>query len=123
MYEAPHRLLGLLTDIASTLGEREICVARELTKLFEETWRGVTSEAIAHYRQGQIRGEITLVVAGASSDQVQWTEPEVLDELKDQLASGTTSRAAVSNVVDLSGWKRRDVYRLALQLKKNANKS
>ena len=120
-YEAPHRLLNLLTDIASTLGDRDLCVARELTKLYEEAWRGTANQAVDHYRQGQIRGEITLVVSGASGDQINWTEAEVRDELRRQLADGVTHKTAVTSLVDLSGWKKREVYRLALQLKENEN--
>lgn len=120
-YEAPHRLLNLLQDIISTLGDRDLCVARELTKMFEETWRGSASEAIGHFRQGQIRGEITLVVSGASADQTIWGEAEVLAELKNQLASGATKKTAVAKVVELSGWHKRDVYRLTLQLDENVS--
>ena len=120
-YEAPHRLLNLLTDITQTLGDRDLCVARELTKLYEETFRGPASLAIAHYRQSQIRGEITVVVSGASGDQMKWTEAEVRDELRRQLAGGVTHKAAVTSLVDLSGWQKREVYRLALLLKEDQN--
>lgn len=119
LYEAPHRLLNLLADIVSTLGDRELCVARELTKMYEETWRGTASQAIHHFRQGQIRGEITVVITGASRDVMKWTEAEVLAELKGQLADGVSRKKAVASLVEQSGWNRRQVYRLALQLKKD----
>ena len=119
LYEAPHRLLNLLADIVSTLGDRELCVARELTKMYEETWRGTASQAIHHFRQGQIRGEITVVITGASRDVMKWTEAEVLAELEGQLADGVSRKKAVASLVEQSGWNRRQVYRLALQLKKD----
>lgn len=115
-YEAPHRLINLLADIAAVLGDREICVGRELTKLYEEIFRGTANQAIAHYRRDQVRGEITLVISGASDDETKWDEAGVLDELRKQLSSGATNKAAVTSVVGLSGWKKRDVYRLALSL-------
>jgi 16S rRNA (cytidine1402-2'-O)-methyltransferase len=116
LYEAPHRLLNLLADIVSTLGDRDLCVARELTKLYEETWRGAASQAIHYFRSGQIRGEITVVVAGAEKDSVKWSETEVLAELERQLGEGMSNKQAVASLVKQSGWNRRDVYRLALQL-------
>ncbi|UCG23963.1 MAG: 16S rRNA (cytidine(1402)-2'-O)-methyltransferase [Chloroflexota bacterium] len=119
IYEAPHRLLNLLADIVSTLGDRELCIARELTKLYEETWRGAASQAIRHFRQGQIRGEITVVITGAGRDEVKWAETEVLAELEKQLAEGASNKQAVSSLVEQSGWNRRDVYRLALQIRKD----
>ena len=120
LYEGPHRLLNLLADIVSTLGDRDLCIARELTKLYEEIWRGAASQAIHHFRQGQIRGEITLVIAGAARDEVKWSETEVLAELERRLVEGLSSKKAVASLVEQSGWNRRDVYRLALQLKRDA---
>ena len=120
LYEAPHRLLNLLSDIVSTLGDRDLCIARELTKLHEEIWRGTASQAIHHFGQGQIRGEVTVVLAGAAKDEVKWSETEVLTELERQLVAGVSGKKAVASLVEQSGWNRRDVYRMALQLKRNA---
>jgi 16S rRNA (cytidine1402-2'-O)-methyltransferase len=117
LYEAPHRLANLLADILLVLGDRQLCVARELTKMHEETWRGSAMEATTKYQQGQIRGEITVIVAGASPDQEKWTEAELLSELEVLLARGSTNKAAAATLADLSGWKKRDIYRLALRLK------
>ncbi|RLB07233.1 MAG: 16S rRNA (cytidine(1402)-2'-O)-methyltransferase [Deltaproteobacteria bacterium] len=64
LYEAPHRLLHTLMDLLETFGDRQIVVARELTKLYEEVIRGEITEVIEKLETKQIRGEITLVVAG-----------------------------------------------------------
>jgi 16S rRNA (cytidine1402-2'-O)-methyltransferase len=63
-YEAPHRLLDTLTDIAELFGNRSIAVACELTKLYEEVRWG-TSELLRHFKEQRPRGEFTLVIAGA----------------------------------------------------------
>lgn len=64
-YEAPHKLLRTLEDLLAVLGDREIAVCRELTKLHEETRRTTLSEAAAYYRDNAPRGEFVLVIAGA----------------------------------------------------------
>ena len=64
-FEAPHRLLDALDDLLTTLGDRPVAVARELTKRFEEIWRGSVSAAKDYYAQHPPKGEITLVMAGA----------------------------------------------------------
>lgn len=64
-YESPHRLVNTLTMMVELLGpERKICVARELTKMFEETFRGTTQEVLAHFSAKEVRGEIVLIVSG-----------------------------------------------------------
>ena len=66
-YESPRRLLATLKDLFEVLGDRHIVIARELTKVFEEMIRGKTSEVIAQLEDKTIKGEITLLVAKASS--------------------------------------------------------
>jgi 16S rRNA (cytidine1402-2'-O)-methyltransferase len=62
-FESPHRLLKALNDIRDELGDRRIAVCRELTKIYEEIFRGTVSEAIAYFLKP--RGEFTLVIEGA----------------------------------------------------------
>lgn len=65
LYESPHKLLKTLKDIASYFGEdRKVSVSRELTKLFEETKRGTTTELIKYYTQKPAKGEIVIIVEG-----------------------------------------------------------
>ena len=63
-FESPHRIVDSLEDILSTLGDRRICLAREMTKLYEEYWRGQISAAIEHFKSKAPRGEFTLVGEG-----------------------------------------------------------
>ena len=61
-YESPHRILGALAAIAEVFGEREIVVAREMTKQFEEIVRGTPAALHAHFEAGPVRGEFTLII-------------------------------------------------------------
>lgn len=70
-FEAPHRLVATLTDVQAVLGDRQVAVARELTKLHEELVRGTASEVLTHFERERPRGEITLVIAGAEPNAAQ----------------------------------------------------
>jgi 16S rRNA (cytidine1402-2'-O)-methyltransferase len=109
-YEAPHRLYETLRDLLALFGNRSICVARELTKVHEELWRGSVADAIEHF-SGEVLGEVVLVVAGAPEDQL-WDEARVRAALRDSLAAGNTLTAAAKEVAALSGWNKRAVYAL-----------
>lgn len=112
-YESPHRLLQALADIESQLGNRPVAVARELTKVHEEIFRGPAREAQAHFSAKEVLGEITLVIGGADSQPAeQWTEAHVRQALAGLLADGTRPKAAAQQVAQQSGWRSRDVYRL-----------
>lgn len=112
-YEAPHRLLDALADLVDVLGLRQVAVARELTKLFEEVWRGPLDGALEHFTATPPRGEITLVVAGAAGETPRmWSEDEVRAALRDRLARGEPRSEAARSVAAESGWPRRRVYDL-----------
>jgi len=63
-FESPYRLLKTLQACSSIMPERQLCIARELTKKFEEFRRGTAAELLAHYETHQVKGEIVLVVSG-----------------------------------------------------------
>lgn len=117
-FESPHRLAEALDDIAATLGDRQIAVARELTKLHEEIWRGPVSEARAHFA-AKVRGEITLVIAGASAPP-PWDEDQVRNQVAQLMGEGLSHRQAVKQVARASGWSRRTVYQLTLKTRKGS---
>ena len=111
--ESPHRLLAALKDPEFCLGDRQIAVARELTKLHEEIWRGTISAAHAYFTQNEPRGEFTLVVGGRKKEEVKrWTEEKVLIAVKFGLKFGETPSALAKRVAQESGWDRREVYNL-----------
>ena len=113
-FEAPHRLLKALEDIAEILGDRPLAIACELTKMYEEVWRGTAWGAIAWFTAHPPRGEFTLVIGGAAEPE-KWDEEQVRAEIERLLARGTSRREAIKLVTEASGWSRREVYRLALR--------
>jgi 16S rRNA (cytidine1402-2'-O)-methyltransferase len=104
--------LGL---IAAVMGaDRPVCVAREMTKRFEEFYRATASEAQQHFSQENPKGEITLVIGGAPA-LGQWDRLRVIDELERLLAAGESLSNAAKAVAAASGWKKSAVYELGLQ--------
>jgi 16S rRNA (cytidine1402-2'-O)-methyltransferase len=111
--ETPHRLLAALADLETVLGDREIAVARELTKLYEEIFRGRISAARAHFTGQAPRGEFTLVVAGAARQEKEtWPAERLRAAVQTALAEGTLPAQAASQLAAASGWPRRAVYQL-----------
>jgi 16S rRNA (cytidine1402-2'-O)-methyltransferase len=110
LYESPRRVLDLLADITAVLGDRPVAVGRELTKLYEEIWRGTASEAAAYFAAKGTRGEFTLVVGGAAKEQAVWTETAVRQAMQAYLAAGLSRKDAAVKVAAESGWRKRDVY-------------
>ncbi|PSB00892.1 16S rRNA (cytidine(1402)-2'-O)-methyltransferase [Merismopedia glauca] len=116
-YEAPHRVRQTLADFAAFLGEeRRIVLARELTKIHEEFWRGTLAEAIAYYTQKEPQGEYTLVVAGTSPETPVITEARLKEELQALLAGGMTRSQASQHLAQVTSLPRRQIYQLALEL-------
>jgi len=116
-FETPHRLIESLEDVQKTLGDRQIAVCREMTKLYEETFRGLISAAITHFNKGDVRGEITLVIAGRSPQaQETWDEDRVRSALQKLIDDGTERKEAAKQVAEQSGWERRAVYKIATEL-------
>lgn len=118
LYESPHRLLRTLADLAESLGRsRQIAIARELTKLHEEFWRGSIEDAIAYFTIQAPRGEFTLVLEGAEpSLKPVWTEDIILTELQNLIESGVSRSEASRQLAELADLPRRQIYQLALTL-------
>ena len=115
LYEAPHRLLKTLKDLAEVLGIREIVLARELTKVHEEFWRGNIGEAIAMYtNERQPKGEYTLVLKGAAETSLITSEAELKRELQQLLDQGMTRSQASRQLAKVTSLSRREIYQLDL---------
>ncbi len=112
-YETPHRLKEALNDIIYVLGNRKIAVCRELTKMYEEIYRGTVSEAQEHFADP--RGEFTLVIEGKAKEKPRLTD-EVVSKLEELQQSGLGAREAVAKVVKETGLSRKEVYQAWLKL-------
>lgn len=121
-YEAPHRLIAALIDLRTSLGDRSICLARNLTKPHERFHRGTISQVLDDLAaEDSVRGEATVVVAGrdepAEPDDV---EEGVTDEIAALVEQGIETRAIMQRVMHEYGLKRRDAYDLILWVRDRA---
>lgn len=111
--ESPYRIVESLEDLLSVLGDRRICVAREMTKMFEEYWRGALSGAVEYFKSQPARGEFTLVVEGKKKEESgKWTEEELLAAIKRELTSDKSAKEISVELAKQSGWSRREIYAL-----------
>ncbi len=122
-FEAPHRLLASLADAQAVLGDRQVVVARELTKLHEEFVRLPISEARQHFEHQRPRGECTLLFAGADSLPPAADEPDphereqrLYRRLRELRAAGERGSAAARTMAKELGMPRSDVYQVWLAL-------
>ena len=112
-FEAPHRLKASLEDIRQTLGDRQIAVCREMTKLHEEIFRGTVSAAIEHFTEP--RGEFTLVIEGKPESQPQLTA-DIEKQLHYRYLSGMPAKKAIAEMAQETGLSRKELYRTWLKL-------
>lgn len=121
--EAPHRLYFTLCDLEKILGNRQITIAREITKVHEEFFRGTLQESIRYYTEHKPRGEITLVVTGKESTQEKWS-PEMLSiELRKSINNGEKITSIAGALAKKSGWSRRELYLLASRMQPDKEKT
>lgn len=118
IFESPRRLAATLRELAACFGPRQACVARELTKRYEESARGTLSDLAERFAAGA-RGEVTIVVAGAPR-----SAPDAESQrgaLRALLAQGHSPRDAAAQLHAESGAPRRALYAIALQEKARAD--
>jgi 16S rRNA (cytidine1402-2'-O)-methyltransferase len=116
LFEAPHRLQKTLNDLADVCGgERRIVLARELTKLHEEIWRGTVSGAIERCAEIDPRGEYVLVLDGAPPA-AEPTEVEIREAVELALGRGLSKKDAAAEVAELFAVARNRVYEIAIAL-------
>jgi len=115
-YEAPHRLKESLADALKVLGEREIAIARELTKVHEEFLRGKLSEIIGLLGGHEIKGEIVIVIQGATGE-AQVLDVELQAMIRQLLADGMGMKEIAELLGERYGLAKKEIYKKALELK------
>jgi len=115
---APHHLLEDMNDLHKTLGDRKVCVARELTKSFEEVWWGSLSEAITEWTEREPQGEFTLVVGGGAQPPVDLAS--AVADAGAAMEQGTPMAQAVKEVAAATGVGRRRLYEAVLKRREGA---
>jgi 16S rRNA (cytidine1402-2'-O)-methyltransferase len=116
-YESPRRLVSSLHDIDELLGEREVVVSREITKLYEEFRRGPAGRLIAGLGDGAVKGEVTLIVAGRSGEPTEYSDAELLhlhERIRQERGEELSLRDRADRIAQETGVSRRRIYRLLL---------
>ncbi len=111
--EAPHRLRDSLDDMLATLGDRQIAVCRELTKIHEEIFRGTITEALAYFVSP--RGEFTLVLEGKKENTAPLITDEINKKLKELKQSGISARTAIGQLMSQTKLNRKELYQAWLR--------
>jgi 16S rRNA (cytidine1402-2'-O)-methyltransferase len=116
-YESPHRLRATLQDFAEVLGmERKIVLGRELTKFYEQFWRGTIGDACKYYQEKEPQGEFTIVVAGLEANKPQLSDEEIVGELKKIMSQKVSRSQASRQLANLTSINRRYIYQIALAI-------
>ena len=120
LFEAPGRVAATLAELAAVCGgERRVVVARELTKVHEEVWRGTLTEAAGEFAQRALRGEVVVVLAGAAPGPPP-DDAALARAVQRQLDAGASLRDAADAVAAELGVARRRAYETGVALRRNA---
>ena len=117
IYESPHRLQQTIKDLTKVLGiERKIVLARELTKLYEEFWRGTLEEAATQLKNKEPQGEYTLLVAGTPTALPYLSAIEIESELKAIMLQKVSRSQASRQLAKVTAHSRQELYQIALTI-------
>lgn len=111
LYEAPHKLSATLRDLLEALGDRKLCICREITKVHEEVLRTTLAEAVETYPSNDLKGELVLILEGASKEAKVFTLDEAVAMARDLIADGTSKNDAAKEIAKATGLKKGDIYR------------
>jgi 16S rRNA (cytidine1402-2'-O)-methyltransferase len=122
-YEAPHKLIYTLKDLFTYLGDRNICVARELTKMHEEFIYNKLSEVIKKVEETPLRGEIVIIVEGKSEKEIKeetdllFANKSYIELVKEYIQSGLDKKDAIKKVAKIRGVNKNEVYKECISIK------
>ena len=113
-YESPHRIKATLENINNTFADRQLVICRELTKFYEETFRGTAAEAILHFNT-QPKGEFVVVIQGAGkSANTELSDDEISEVLVNLKENGLSGRTLVERAVEITRAPKNRIYQLSL---------
>ena len=121
-YEAPHKILKTLKDIYEVIGDRKVCIARELTKFYEEYTTSNISDIISKIEKKGIKGEIVLIIEGADIEEIKLLEKEKinlksnLELVKELIESGVDKKEAIKKVAKMKNISKNEVYKECLDI-------
>ncbi|MBW2673983.1 MAG: 16S rRNA (cytidine(1402)-2'-O)-methyltransferase [Deltaproteobacteria bacterium] len=114
-YESPNRIVSALEDVGEVLGDRQIAVSRELTKIYEKTLRGTVAEVIKSLRGKKVKGEITLVVSGAAPTRPGASPEEIRARFQEARTDPASSTRDIINALSKEmDMPRKEIYRHVL---------
>lgn len=110
-YEAPHKLLQTLKDFLCTLGNREIAVVKELTKIHESVFKTDLENAVKYYTENTPKGEYVLIISGKSEEEKTFSLEEAAEIAKNFLAEGSGVSAAAKKAAEITGLRKSEIYK------------
>ena len=114
-FESPNRLIHSLEEILKILGNRNVIIAREISKIYEEIKRDKISNIIEYYSQNILKGEIVLIIEGQKEEKTQ-DEAEIIEKIKILKKEGYSTKE-ISKIISLfTGFPKKEVYNLALNI-------
>ena len=117
LYESPHRLIKTLSELGEALSlDRRVTLARELTKRYEEFWRGTIGEALAHYETTAVKGEFTVTIAPTPQTTAALSESEIIAELQNLIAQGVSRTEASKKIAQRTTLSKREIYQISLEI-------
>lgn len=122
LYEAPHRLLDTLSFLLSNLGDRKISVCRELTKLYEEIYRGSISESVNYFQVNKPRGEFVLVIEGKRIEDIEeekksiWIDLSIEEHILSYINNGISKKEAIKMVAKDRNLPKNEIYKFSTDL-------
>lgn len=114
LYESPHRLLNTLNDMINIMGNRKIAIIRELTKLYEEIFRGQIEEAIEKFSSSGVKGEFVLILQGNTKEEEE-VEIDIKEELNRYIEEGFSKKESVKIVAEKYNLPRNQVYKESIE--------
>ena len=109
-YESPHRVRATLQNMLAVYGDRPVVLVRELTKIYEEYTRGTIADLVAYLEENPLKGECLLIVEGASEQEANLEEVDLIQEIDLLVQSGMKKNQAIKQVAKQFGLQKSDLY-------------